>query len=198
LQAEGLSSLPVNDLGGIIARIAATRLATGQQQQAATEPQQQQQQLAAAAAASVEASTAEGDASRLPHIVQEAMPQAWKALASAAGKMVEMFRPVAFIENKETDTQVGLAVQLQKDSLFRCDFMVSVCLQQSQRCTKKLVAYSFCGLPSVALVTKRQKASSSLPVWLAGWLRVSCLTCWHPCLSAVHLAVCCSGVGVHV
>lgn len=108
-QAEGLSSLPVNDLGGFIARIAATRLAKGQQQQGA---ESQQQLAAAAAAASAAASMAEGDASSLPHIVQEAMPQAWKALASAAGKMVEMFRPVAFIENKETDTQVRAAVQL--------------------------------------------------------------------------------------
>lgn len=109
-QAEGLSSLPVNDLGGIIARIAATRLAKGQQQQPAGDSQQQQQ--LAAAAASAAASMAEGDVSSLPHIVQEAMPQAWKALASAAGKMVEMFRPVAFIENTETDTQVRAAVQL--------------------------------------------------------------------------------------
>jgi hypothetical protein len=111
-QAEGLSSLPVNDLGGIIARIAATRLANGQQQQAAAA--QQQQLVAAAAAASAAASMAEGDASSLLHIDQEAMPQAWKALASAAGKMVEMFRPVAFIENKDTDTQVGATVQLHQ------------------------------------------------------------------------------------
>jgi hypothetical protein len=35
------------------------------------------------------------------------MPGAWKALASVAGKMVEdVFRPVAFIDNSTTDTQV--------------------------------------------------------------------------------------------
>jgi hypothetical protein len=33
-------------------------------------------------------------------------PQAWKALALCAGKMVEMFKPIAFVENKDTDTQV--------------------------------------------------------------------------------------------
>lgn len=36
-------------------------------------------------------------------------PQAWKALALCAGKMVEMFRPIAFVENKDTDTQVSAA-----------------------------------------------------------------------------------------
>jgi hypothetical protein len=66
LQAEeGLGELPVADLQGIIARIAAARLAKGQDAQ--------QAQLPAAAAAVVAAEAARG--SDLPEIVQEAMPQ---------------------------------------------------------------------------------------------------------------------------
>lgn len=110
-QAEGLSSLPVNDLGGIIARIAASRMARDPQ----TNTQQELPVPAAAAATDAAVATAgEGagssSSSSLPPIVQEAMPQAWKALASVAGKMVEMFRPVAFVENTDTDTQVRAAV----------------------------------------------------------------------------------------
>jgi hypothetical protein len=95
--------MPVSDLGGIIARIAATRLAAGDQQQLPAGA------AAAAAAGAATGASADGAAaaSSLPAIVQEAMPQAWKALASVAGKMVDMFRPVAFVENKDTDTQVG-------------------------------------------------------------------------------------------
>jgi hypothetical protein len=100
VQAEGLSGIPVTDLGSIITRIAATRLARGQASQL-PQLQDQQQQLEAAAAADAPAQV-----ESLPAIVQEAMPQAWKALALCAGKMVEMFRPIAFVENKDTDTQV--------------------------------------------------------------------------------------------
>lgn len=101
-QAEGLSAVPVTDLGGIITRIAATRLAKGSASQLLQSQDQQQAQPL------LEAGTAEApaQADSLPAIVQEAMPQAWKALALCAGKMVEMFRPIAFVENKDTDTQV--------------------------------------------------------------------------------------------
>jgi hypothetical protein len=100
-QAEGLSAIPVTDLGSIITRIAATRLAKGQAAQLSQDQQQAQQLLEAAPA------DAPAQVDSLPAIVQEAMPQAWKALALCAGKMVEMFRPIAFVENKDTDTQVS-------------------------------------------------------------------------------------------
>ena len=106
-QAEGLSALPASDLGGIIARIAASRMAKGSQQ--STTPQlQRSPPVTPVAAAEAAAGVEGGDLKSLPAIVQEAMPQAWKALASCAGKMVDMFQPVAFVENKETDTQVGV------------------------------------------------------------------------------------------
>lgn len=41
-----------------------------------------------------------------PPLPADMSPQAWKALALCAGKMVEMFKPIAFVENKDTDTQV--------------------------------------------------------------------------------------------
>jgi hypothetical protein len=111
-QAEGLSALPASDLGGIIARIAASRMAKGQGSQQSTTPQLQRSPpvtpVTPVAAAEAAAGVEGGDLKSLPAIVQEAMPQAWKALASCAGKMVDMFQPVAFVENKETDTQVGV------------------------------------------------------------------------------------------
>lgn len=110
-QSEGLGSVPASDLGGIIARIAATRMAKDglpqqpqQQQLAAPEPSAaaKQQQEDGADDSGDECSSS----SSLPAIVQESMPQAWKALACVAGKMVDMFKPIAFVENKDTDTQV--------------------------------------------------------------------------------------------
>lgn len=116
--------MPVTDLGGIITRIAASRLARGQSSQqdqqkllertAATAAAEQQQLPAGTAA--VAAAKAAASGVELPQIVQEAMPQAWKALALCAGKMVEMFRPVAFVENKDTDTQVSCHVALAQQT----------------------------------------------------------------------------------
>jgi hypothetical protein len=84
-------------------------MAKGQgSQQSATPQLQRSPPVTPVAAAEAAAGVEGGELRSLPAIVQEAMPQAWKALASCAGKMVDMFQPVAFVENKETDTQVGL------------------------------------------------------------------------------------------
>jgi hypothetical protein len=99
LQSEGLSAVPVTDLQAIVARITASRAAAA----AGTTSD-----AAAAAADEASAAAAAAAESSLPALAPEQMPGAWKALASVAGKMVEdVFRPVAFIENDTTDTQVN-------------------------------------------------------------------------------------------
>eukprot|EP00879_Flechtneria_rotunda_P023208 GHRR01024539.1.p1 GENE.GHRR01024539.1~~GHRR01024539.1.p1 ORF type:complete len:572 (+),score=242.27 GHRR01024539.1:796-2511(+) len=78
---------------------------------AAESGQGQDDSVAAAVAASIEEAVISG---KLPQLTQEAMPGAWKALASVAGKMIEeVFQPVAYIDNIETDTQVWVHVSKQ-------------------------------------------------------------------------------------
>ncbi|KAF6250498.1 hypothetical protein COO60DRAFT_1705829 [Scenedesmus sp. NREL 46B-D3] len=111
VQSEGLSSLPVTDLQAIVSRITASRAAAGNASSSSSDST-----TAAAAAAADEAADADADAdadaeSSLPVLAPEQMPGAWKALASVAGKMVEdVFRPVAYIDNDTTDTQVWVHV----------------------------------------------------------------------------------------
>eukprot|EP00878_Enallax_costatus_P017820 GHUV01018726.1.p1 GENE.GHUV01018726.1~~GHUV01018726.1.p1 ORF type:complete len:547 (+),score=166.08 GHUV01018726.1:131-1771(+) len=89
VESEGLDELPATDLTRLILRLTARK---SNDTSAAT---------AAAAAATAVAAAA------LPAFAPEAMPGAWKALASVAGKKIEdVFVPVAYIENLTTDTQV--------------------------------------------------------------------------------------------
>jgi hypothetical protein len=88
----------VTDLQAIVSRITASRAAAAAG--------------SADSSSSTDADTAAAAESAMPALAPEQMPGAWKALASVAGKMVEdVFRPVAYIENKTTDTQVMLLTQ---------------------------------------------------------------------------------------
>jgi hypothetical protein len=108
------------DLSAVIARIAATRSAKQRPRGAGSgggpdAPPRLEEWAASSTTSSTDtaSSGSSGGSSGgtgLPAIAQEAMPLAWKALASAAGKLVdEVYRPVAFVENTESDTQVWLA-----------------------------------------------------------------------------------------
>jgi hypothetical protein len=106
MQSEGLSAVPVTDLQAIVSRITASRAA-------AAAAAGNTGSTSDASAAAADAAAAE---SSLPALAPEQMPGAWKALASVAGKMVEdVFRPVAFIDNITTDTQVN---KLQQEQWF--------------------------------------------------------------------------------
>jgi hypothetical protein len=106
MQSEGLSAVPVTNLQAIVSRITASRAAAAAagNTSSSSDPSAAADEPAAAADAAAAAAAAE---SSMPAMTPEQMPGAWKALASVAGKMVEdVFRPVAFIENNATDTQV--------------------------------------------------------------------------------------------
>jgi hypothetical protein len=105
MQSEGLDSVPVTDLQAIVSRITASRAAAA----AAGSGASPDADTAAAATAAAAAGGGGESTTNLPALAPEQMPGAWKALASVAGRMVEdVFKPVAFIENMTTDTQVRM------------------------------------------------------------------------------------------
>jgi len=98
LQKEGLPGIDTAELQNILAMVATSRLP--KKEQAANGN--------AETAAGAAAADAASSGTIPPALSPEAMPAAWKALASVAGKVVDdVFHPVAYIENEETDTQVS-------------------------------------------------------------------------------------------